>query len=71
MLKGGGVTRVWKCQRRAEGRRVTCDENDEVFTAKLPVGDHYSSGEYIGGVGKRLEVDLRAENLSKKNYAQL
>lgn len=38
MLKGGGVTRVWKCQRRAEGRRVTCDENDEVFTAKLPVG---------------------------------
>lgn len=35
------------------------------------VGDNYSSRESIGGLGKRLEVDLRAENLAEKNYAQL
>lgn len=35
------------------------------------VNDNYSSREYVGGVGKRLEEDLRAEKVVKKNYAKL
>lgn len=42
-----------------------------VYLGNTQVDDNYSIREYIGGVGNRLEGNVRAENLTKKNYAQL
>lgn len=42
-----------------------------VYLGNTQVDENYSMCEYIEGVGNRLEGDVRAENLTKKNYAQL
>lgn len=42
-----------------------------VHLENTQVNGNYSSREYVGGVGKRLEEDLRAEKVAKENYAKL
>lgn len=42
-----------------------------MYLGSTQVDDNYSSRKYIGGMGKRLEGDVKAVNLAKKNYAQL
>lgn len=41
-----------------------------VYLGNTQVGDDCSSREWVGGVGKRVEEHLRAEKLTKKNYAK-
>lgn len=42
-----------------------------VYVGNTQVDDNYSSREYVGRVGKRLEEHVKAEKFAKKNYAKL